>query len=113
LAAEALLDGEAEAITRKAIDQAKAGYPWAVRICLERVLPSRKDRPIKYQLPAIETPADATKASAALFDSVANGDLTPSEASEMGKLIDSYIRSIEVHDFEQRLARLEQSNGSA
>lgn len=53
LAAEALLDGEAETITRKAVEHAKAGDPWAVRLCLERVLPARRDRPVNFQLPQI------------------------------------------------------------
>ena len=41
LAAEALLDGKAEAITRKAIDLAKAGDLTAIRLCLERIIPAR------------------------------------------------------------------------
>ena len=42
---EALLDGEAEAITRVAVDKAKEGDTTALRLCLERILPPRKDRP--------------------------------------------------------------------
>jgi hypothetical protein len=39
---------------------------------------------------------------------VALGDLTISEASELGKRVERYIRSLEAADFESRLARLEQ-----
>ena len=39
LAAETLLDGEAEALTRKAVELALAGDTTALRLCLERVLP--------------------------------------------------------------------------
>jgi len=39
LAAEALLDGEAEALTRKAIERALDGDPTALRICIDRILP--------------------------------------------------------------------------
>jgi Family of unknown function (DUF5681) len=45
MAAEALLDGEAEGITRKAIEKALEGDMGALRLCLERVLPPRRDRP--------------------------------------------------------------------
>ena len=38
MAAEALLDGEAEALTRKAIEMAMAGDTTALRLCLERIL---------------------------------------------------------------------------
>ena len=37
-AAEALLDGEAEALTRKAIKLAKAGDLTALRLCLDRIV---------------------------------------------------------------------------
>jgi hypothetical protein len=53
--------------------------------------------------------ADAVAASAALA-AVAAGDLTPSEAADIGKLVDSYLRSIEATEFEQRLARIEKGN---
>lgn len=48
--------------------------------------------------------ADAVAASAALLVAVAAGDLTPSEATDIGKLADSYLRSIEAAEFEQRPA---------
>jgi hypothetical protein len=46
LAAEALLDGEAEALTRKAVEMALRGDTVALRLCLERLMPPRRDRPV-------------------------------------------------------------------
>ena len=54
LASQALLDGEAEALTRKVVELAKEGHPVALRLCLERLLPPRKDRPINFTLPKIK-----------------------------------------------------------
>lgn len=51
LTSQALLDGEAEALTRKVVELAKSGNPVALRLCLERLLPPRKDRPITFALP--------------------------------------------------------------
>jgi hypothetical protein len=51
LAAEALLDGEAEGLTRKAIEAALGGDMPALRICLDRILPPRKERPVRFKLP--------------------------------------------------------------
>ena len=113
IAAEVLLEGEAESITRKAVEHANAGDPWAVRLCMERILPARKDRPVKFQLPPIATAADAATASSALVIAVSEGDLTPSEAAELGKLVESFVRTLEAHNFEQRLIKLEQRNGTA
>ena len=108
LAAEALLDGEAEALTRKAIELALAGDVTALRLCWDRIVPARKDRPVTFALPNLEHASDAVMASAAIVEAVANGDLTPSEAAELSKVIDGFARALEAADFEERLSRLEQ-----
>jgi uncharacterized protein DUF5681 len=109
LALEALLDGEAEAITRKAIEKAKEGDPTALRMCLERLLPARKDRPIFFEVPAISTGADALKAIGALIEAVAQGKLTPTEAGELSKMVDGYVRSLEATELERRVSELERT----
>jgi hypothetical protein len=109
IAVESLLDGEAEALTRKAIELAKDGDLAALRLCLERIAPPRKDRPVAFALPAIESPAAAAQVMSIIVGAVANGDLTPSEASELSKLVESYIRAVEVTDLDERLARLEKA----
>jgi hypothetical protein len=108
LALESLLDGEAEALTRKAIELALGGDMTALRLCLDRILPARKDRPVTFEMPAIENAADAKMASAALLAAVSAGNLTPSEAAEVGKLIDAYLKAIEVTEVLARLEKLEQ-----
>jgi hypothetical protein len=109
LAIEALLDGEAEQITRKAIEMALAGDGPALRLCMERIAPPRKDRPIAFSLPKLTSPADAVTAASALVSAVGSGELTPSEAGELQKLIDGYTRAVELTDIQERLARLEEA----
>jgi hypothetical protein len=41
MAAQALLDGEADALTRRAVELALEGNMAALRLCLERLLPPR------------------------------------------------------------------------
>ena len=82
---EALLDGEGEAIMRTAIGKAKEGDSTALRLCLERLAPARRERCIQFAFPPIETAADAAKAAAALVTGVAIGELTPAEAGELGR----------------------------
>jgi hypothetical protein len=106
---EALFEGEADAIGRKAIEKAKEGDPTALRLCLERILPARKDRPVAFEMPKLETAADAVRASSAIAEAVAEGELTPSEAGELAKLIDGFTRAIEVYDLEARLTKLEEA----
>ena len=107
LAMEALLEGEAETITRKAIELAMGGDLTAIRICMDRICPPRKDRHVTFDFPPLESAADAAAASAAIMMAVAAGDLTPSEAAELGKLVEGYVRALEATDFERRLAKLE------
>lgn len=112
LAAEALLEGELEAITRAAIDKAKEGDIAAVRLCVERLLPARKDTPIAIDLPPIETAADAKKASSAVLAAVALGDITPIEGGAVMALLVSHKTIVEATDFEARLAALEANNAN-
>lgn len=60
-----------------------------------------------FALPPIACAADAVKASAALVAAVADGELTSSEAADLGKLIETVLRGIELTDVQDRLARLE------
>ena len=105
--AEALLDGEAEGLTRKVLEMALAGDMVALRLCLERILPPRRERPVRFHLPALQTPADAVTAMAAIAAAVADGNLMPSEAGELSKLIDIYVRAVEAREFDQRLQAIE------
>jgi hypothetical protein len=107
LAIEALLEGEAEELTRKAVEMAKAGDMQALRLCMDRLAPPRKDRSVTFDLPAIETLEDLPKATRALMAAVATGELTPSEAAELGKLVDAHVKAIEVTDLNRRLEALE------
>jgi hypothetical protein len=107
VAAEALLDGEAEALTRKAIEMAKQGDITALRLCLDRVVAPRRERPVQFRLPALRSAADAAGAMAAIADAVANADLTASEAAELSKVVESFARIVEVTDFDERLRALE------
>ena len=107
LAAEAILDGEAEALARKAIELALNGDLQALRICLDRLLPPRRERPVRFTLPPIDTGADAGNVTAALISAVAHGELSPGEAASLVQMVEAHTRVLLVSDFEQRLTKLE------
>jgi hypothetical protein len=52
-----LLEDEAEAIARKAIEMAKAGDMAAIRVCMDRLAPARRGAAISCELPPVETAA--------------------------------------------------------
>src|SRR5271163_1830995 len=60
LAAAVLLEGESEALTRKAVELALAGDPTALRLCIERILPPCRERAVKFALPPIESASDVS-----------------------------------------------------
>jgi hypothetical protein len=95
LAAEALLDGEAEALTRKAIELALAGDPIAMRLRLDRILPPRRECPTTFALPDLGSVADAGAARAAVLAAVASGKTCLSEALEVSKLVGAFVRTSE------------------
>ena len=108
LVVEQMLDGEAETITRKVIDLALQGNGIALRLVFERLAPPRRERPVTVALPQIETMEDIVKASRAVLAAVAAGDLTPAEAAELGRLLDTHVKAVEALDLEQRLRALEE-----
>ena len=107
LALEALLDGEAEALTRTAIEKAFDGHGLALRLCMERIAPAPKDRPVVFSMPNIKSAKDAAMAASAVLAAVSEGDLTPIEAGRVMSLIDSFRRTLELTDIENRLAAKE------
>jgi hypothetical protein len=104
-----LLEGDAETIARKAIDLAKAGDIAALRMCLDRLAPAPKSEPIEFELPPLEKAADCVAAAATLVAAVSAGELAPSEALELAKVIELYVHALETAGFEERLMRLEQA----
>lgn len=106
-AVEALLDGEAPALTRKAIELALAGDRATLKLCLDRIAPVRKGRTIKLDVPPLTDSEDAKSAWATLFDAVTSGEVTPEEAAGLAALIEGWQRSHEMAEFDARLRVVE------
>jgi hypothetical protein len=107
LAAEALLDGEAEALTRKCVELAKGGDTVAIRLCLERILPARKSRSVAFDLPDVNQAADLVPAFAAVVQAMAAGEIAPDEAMTVAGVLEMKRKAIETVDIERRLVAIE------
>jgi hypothetical protein len=46
-----------------------------------------------FDLPPVNSPEDAAKIASAVLTAVANGELTPADASEICKLIDTWVKA--------------------
>jgi hypothetical protein len=108
IAAQALLDGQAEKITQRAIDKALEGDGMALRLCIERLLPVRKDCPITLKLPKMEKIEDASKALGAITGATSQGEITPLEGQSMANIIEAHRKAIETMNLERRLTELEE-----
>ena len=95
LAAAALLEGEAEALTRKAAELALGGDPTALRLCLERILPPCRERRVRFALPPIEGTGDISAAMQAVMSALAAGVITPGEAATVAAVVDTFVGAIE------------------
>jgi len=102
-----LLDGEAAALTRKAVEMALAGDHAALRLCLDRTIAPRRDRAVELALPPIYGATDILSAIRAVSGAVGRGAITPGEGLAMSQMIESFLRAIDVSDFESRLRELE------
>jgi hypothetical protein len=113
IAIESLLEGQAEALTQTAISKALEGDSIALRLCMDRIAPPMKDKPIVFPLPPMQGAMDASKAAGSVLNAVGDGTLTPIEGTRVMGLIDSYRRTLELTDIEQRLHALETVNAQA
>jgi hypothetical protein len=103
----ALLEGEAEALSRKAVELALAGDGVALRLCLDRIAPPRKDSPVTFPLPRMTTAQNAAQAAGAVLEAVSMGELTPTEGAVIMGLVDAFRRTLEFTELEARVAALE------
>ncbi len=103
-AAEKLLERDATALTRKAVEMALEGDGAALKLCLDRLLPPKRpgDRPVEIDLPT--SPAEALDA---IIGAVAGGELLPAEGERLAALVKSRAELSAWAEIEQRLAALE------
>ena len=106
-AVEALMEGDAEAITGAVIRAAKGGDLAAARLVLDRIAPPRREPTVAVDLPAMTTAADLPAAAGAILQAVADGDLSPGEAGRLSHVLADVARALETHELEGRLADLE------
>ena len=107
LAAQELLDGEAEKLTRKAVELALAGDSSALRLCLERIIGPRKDRTIALELPSATKVQEIPVVAAAVLQAIGEGRITPGEGQILIGILDSQRNILKTRELETRVEELE------
>ena len=106
-----LLEDEAEALTRKAIELAMAGDTTALRLALERIAPPRREAPVPFAIAPMKSAADAAAAVSGILDAVASGEVTPGEGAVLAGLVEQYRKALETTELEVRIGILEERYG--
>jgi hypothetical protein len=106
---ENLLKGQREGLVKKTIELGLAGDVVALKICMDRLLPPLKSRPLRFKLPELRTVSDALSALAAIAEGLSNGQLLPEEGEVLSATVERFIKAVEVTMLEDRLSALERA----
>jgi hypothetical protein len=107
LATEALLQGEAEEVTRTCIERAKGGDSTALRLVMERILPPMRERTIRIDLPTVASVADLPAALCTIMQAVAGGEISPGEGSALCTMLGPVRHAFEAADLGERMDEIE------
>ena len=108
----ALLEPHAPELVQKAMDLALEGDTTALRLCLERLMPPIRGRDEPVRIEGLQGDSGLVEQGKVLIDALANGEVTPQEASTMMQAISTQSRIVEVDELEKRVAALEAENGA-
>ena len=101
------IEGEAEAIIKAMIEQAKAGDMQAAKALLDRVLPALKPESQAIHLPELVAAGTMAEKARAAIDAAGAGAVSPNAASDLVAAIAGLARVVEVTALQQRLDELE------
>jgi hypothetical protein len=107
LACEQLLEGEAEELIRTLVEKAKGGNIQALGMCLDRLLPARKERCISLEPRPIASPQDLPIHYQDITSAVAEGRITPSEGESLSNILTSHAQTMDRVNTDRRLTELE------
>lgn len=85
---EELLDGQGPDLVRKAVQMALKGDVAALRLCLERLCPIRRERSIYLPLPEARNAAEAAAALTATLKGITDGEITPGEGVAISQILE-------------------------
>ena len=108
MAALELLEGDLRAITKVCIDKAKDGDMMACKLILDKLIPNRRERAIDLPLPKLAGTAEIPQALADTLEAVAIGKITPGEGQTVAVLLETFRKSLEMTDLENRVRALEE-----
>ena len=108
----AMLEPHAEGLIQQVVDLAKGGDMAALKLCLDRLCAPLRPTDRLISIEGLEDCTGLSAKGELILDHVAQGEVTPVEASNLMRAISSQARIIEVDELDKRVAELEQNNES-
>jgi hypothetical protein len=107
IAAEKLFADDAEALTKIAIDLAKAGNVVALRLCMDRICAPHRHRPMPFDMPQLGLANDTVGAMSTILEGIAEGELSAPEAAGLAKVVQGFALALTTTDLDKRITNLE------
>jgi hypothetical protein len=108
-----VLNEYAAKLMLKCISMAGQGDIGAMRLCLERILPVRRDALVRVSLPRIGTAQDVNKAAEKVMQGMGRGKITATDGEKMMNVLQMRSHIIDSVKVESRIAELEESVDAA
>ena len=110
LAALSLIEDEGEQLARKAVELALDGDLPALKLCMDRLLPPAKERPLEvFSLPQLNDQRSVLDALDTIANKLSQGELLPAEATSICKVLEQYRKHFETTELSERLETLERT----
>ena len=84
---ERRFDTHIKMIVQRVVELAEKGDSTAMRLCMERIMPPLRERPVQFELPPLAAPADAVTAIAAITAGLGDGSLSAAEGLELARFV--------------------------
>jgi hypothetical protein len=101
------LEEGAEELISKAKSMALAGDTGAMRLCLERIFPARRDRSVHLDLPPMRNAKEISEAMSTIISAVGDGQITPAEGEIVANMLAAQSRVVMAEELESRLEKVE------
>jgi Family of unknown function (DUF5681) len=89
------------------VAMALSGNTAAQRLCLERLLPAPRERPVRFRLGEVSNLKDISKESQRVMQLAAAGKLKPDEAEKLLRSLSAHLANVESSDLESLIDALE------
>lgn len=106
---EGIMREGGESVARAIVVAARGGDMTAAKVVIDRLAPAPRGRFLQINVPKIEMPADALPLMAGVLDTMAKGELTPHEASDLSSVVQTYLKVLEMVGLAAEVAALKET----